>query len=119
MKKVVIALGIMVVTYIVLFTIPVGPRTIIYESVAEQGPMDHDVVVVEDNPRGDYLVRDNKLYLRTQETRGALVLVTFVSQTRWTAQKIQELRRAHPELEPYWPEPQAPDGGVQWVRRYR
>jgi hypothetical protein len=52
----------------------------------------------------DYVVRDGRLYLRVQTVRHSPLLVSFVSFGHWDAQKIEKLRRAHPELERYWPD---------------
>lgn len=122
MKKLVICLGIPIAVLIVLFMIPFGPKTVLFRSVTEQDRMQNDVVFtsqLEGYPRGQYVIHKDKLYLNTQETRGALVLTTFVSFTEWTPEMIEEFRRTHPELEKYWPDPGSPHGGVKWVKENR
>ncbi len=122
MKKLIIFLGIPTFVLIILFMIPFRPKSVLFRSVTEQDRMDDDVVFtsqLDGWPRGEYVVHNKKLYLNTQETQGALVLTTFVSFTKWTPDKIQKFRKAHPELEQYWPAPESPAGGVKWAQKDR
>jgi hypothetical protein len=64
----------------------------------------------------EYKVRDGKLYLKVQTTRPSMLLVTFVDFGDWDAEKVQKLRRNHPEFESYWPDRARHDGGVRWLR---
>jgi hypothetical protein len=64
----------------------------------------------------DYQVRDGKLYLLVQVTRPSMLVVTTVSFGDWDPEKVQLFRQKHPELEPFWPDRERPDGGVQWLR---
>ena len=122
MKRTIIFLGAAMLVLICLLSIPVRPKAVLFRSVTEQDPMEDDVVFscqLEGAPCGEYVIHSNKLYLNTQETRGALVLNTFVSFTDWTPEKIQGFRKAHPELEQYWPDPESPSAGVKWANGNR
>ena len=63
----------------------------------------------------EYLIRDGSLYLRIQSQRNLIVLMG-VSVDDWDADRIHAFRRAHPDLEKYWPDLDRPDGGVKWLR---
>jgi hypothetical protein len=63
----------------------------------------------------DYALLDGALYLRFQTTRGALLLVTHLDFREWTAADVEAFRKAHPKLEPHWPDPTRADGGVAWI----
>ena len=64
----------------------------------------------------DHIVRDGKLYLRTQSTRPNLLVVVGVDQVKWNPGLIADYRSEHPELESLWRDPTREDGGVLWLR---
>ncbi len=66
-------------------------------------------------PNGEFLVNNNKLYLKVQGTRSAVVLVTGVSFYDWSSGKLAKFRADHPELEQYYPDRTKPNAGIAWV----
>ncbi len=64
----------------------------------------------------DYVVRDGRLYLRVQTIWHSPFVVSFGGSGEWDVRGIEEFRRAHPELEGYWPDPGQAGGGVRWAK---
>jgi hypothetical protein len=68
-----------------------------------------------------YLIVGNVLYLRwmAYERHGSdadpdsqMWLIDYLP---WDYSRIEELRKGHPELERFWPDPKARGGGVLWA----
>jgi hypothetical protein len=70
------------------------------------------------NPDADYVIHDGRLFLKYQETRSAVLLVTGGRFIQWTPEKLQELRAGHPEVEHYLPDPSKADGGIPWFEKW-
>lgn len=66
-------------------------------------------------PNGDFIVHDNKLYLKVQGVRQVMGLVTAVRSYEWSPEKLARLRAEHTELEPYFPDATKPNGGIAWI----
>src|SRR5262249_6244155 len=62
-----------------------------------------------------YLVRDGVLYLEYQGVQSKLI-ANAVDRPEWDAGLLGELMVLHPELRVMLPDPDAPDGGVRWLR---
>jgi len=93
-------------TYVSVSAPLVGPLGIV-DNLFKTAP-------VFDTP-ADYFIQDGELFLRTQTTRYALLLVTYVNPGFRTSNDVQAFRKRHPELEGYWPRLDLPDGGVPWT----
>ena len=59
-----------------------------------------------------HLVSEGRLYLVVQRERQSLLLVMGVETETWDVARIRTFRAAHPDLEPYWPDPSREDGGI-------
>jgi hypothetical protein len=70
---------------------------------------------VEGRVEKSFAIHRGQLFLRFQRTWASSLLVTWVDFDEWTPERVEELRRAHSELETYWPEPGLKDGGLRWV----
>lgn len=68
-------------------------------------------------PNGDFLVYDNKLYLKVQGLRHAMVLVTGVRRYEWTVESLTKFRDEHPELESYLPGTTKSNAGIAWITK--
>ena len=66
-------------------------------------------------PNGDFIIYDNKLYLKVQGLSRAIVLVTFVRRYEWSTEKLAKFRTEHPELEPYLPDGTKHNAGIAWI----
>jgi len=65
----------------------------------------------------DFLIQDERLYLKFQESRPTLLFVRGKT-IKWSPSKLQKLREAHPEVERYLPDPTKPDGGIPWFDKW-
>lgn len=111
--------------YIILFCVPVFPGVKTYRAVDSVSKSSESINEFLKNKVSNndfeveshdlYAVKSGRLFLLCQSTRSAVVMVTFVSFTRWNEQTIEAFRRDHPELESSWPEPSRKDGGVPWL----
>jgi hypothetical protein len=98
----------------------IGPGSSAYSSVSSpesnwrfvEDQVDHRLEMFEAAP--DFMIREGRLYLRRQTVRHGLV-ATSVSHGDWTIQKLREFRRRNLELEVFWPDPAALNGGVAWI----
>src|SRR5437899_2024531 len=61
----------------------------------------------------EYAVLNGHLYLRTESTTSGSVFAYSEVDT-WD-EKLPSFRRAHPELEAFWPAPAKANGGVAWI----
>ena len=64
-------------------------------------------------PNGDFIVHDNKLYLKVQGVRQ--VMVTAVRSYERSPEKLARLRAEHTELERYFPDATKPNAGIEWI----
>lgn len=74
--------------------IPLIPGRGLYEGV---GPANGKSL--SGSGRAKYIFDGRELYLIRQQTGQALILVTWVKVTVWTAEDMARLRRNHPELD--------------------
>ena len=69
--------------------------------------------VVDDAPL--FIIRQQRLYLKTQSTRPKWNLYMEVDHPVWDVQAIARLKTEHPEVVPLLPDPEAANGGIQWI----
>jgi len=90
-------------------------ETFTYQSVRSGNPLLEKDATITTSPQSDvFLVRDRTLYLLVQKTCSEMLRVR-VTPTEWDEQAIRDFRQSHLELEEYWPDPQSPTGGVEWL----
>jgi len=63
----------------------------------------------------EYIIYNNKVYLAYFYRANSLLLAEGVTPVIWDADKLQEFRHRHPELENKWPDSSKPNGGISWI----
>jgi hypothetical protein len=108
--------------FLILFFVPFISPSSLYCPVSD--PVDHWMgsnLCITNKELGlksipEFIIYNNKLYLKVQTTRYALILITYTSFKDWDENKIIELRKKNPELERYWPDVQKSNAGIQWIK---
>jgi hypothetical protein len=80
---------------IALSFIPVFPGVATYEAV---GPARGQKITQRVGSQ-KFILKDGRLYLLRNETRHALVLVTYFRKVTWGEKELDELRKHHAELD--------------------
>lgn len=79
---------------LLLLFVPLGPETINYRSVVEQEDSVSTNMISSTNLKvvenSDYVIYNNKLYLKVQSTQSTLLLITYVNKYPWNIQKLSE-----------------------------
>jgi hypothetical protein len=99
-------------------TLPTGSPDSTLFSAAKGATRSDDVVWdlrLHEHSKGDFLIRDGRLYLRIQTIHHHFIDDT-VSRIAWTPQKLAELLHDHPEIASYLPDSGKPDGGIAWLQ---
>jgi hypothetical protein len=98
--------------------VPISDKTSLYRSVSDDFLLTQQMISsreVKSPRKADFIIYNNKLYLKIQDTQSGILLVTHVSRIDWDSYKIKKLRKQNPELEKYWPNPNQLNGGVKWI----
>lgn len=74
--------------------------------------------VVFDHGDKLFIVYNGKLYLRVQNDDSTHFFVVKKEED-WSVDRLRALYVGHPELRRYWPDVQADDLGVQWIKKSR
>jgi len=109
--------------YLALFFLPAGPWTNLYCPVSAKAKTWGDVprnqyiwtkswLSVDD----DYVVHEGRLFLRVQSTRPSIVTI-WLDEPRWDTSAITDLIKTHRDLRARLPNPDAANGGIEWIRR--
>lgn len=112
------SLGVLFICGMALLFAPLSTESGSFVSVTS--PDAHDLIsgnTLSGRPHGDFVIHEGQLYLKTQVTRSALILVTWVRRYDWSSAKLKEFRADHPELEGYYPDPTKPNAGITWIQR--
>jgi hypothetical protein len=100
-----------------LNSIPVTSENALFGSVS--APYSHDDSLfssrLPNQLRGDFIVHEDKLYLKIQGLQLSIIGVPVVTRYDWTLAKLKKFRAEHPELDRYFPDPAKPNAGVQWI----
>ena len=116
-----LAAGLIVVCGVVwLCLLPGGGYVNVFRSVTDGSTEPLDIIYREQPAQGgkpQYLREGGRLYLETARIREGWLAdwVSYRVRTTWEADDIARLRREHPELESYWPDPNQRNAGVKWV----
>ena len=62
----------------------------------------------------EYIVREDVLYLHVQTSLPSASIMT-VDLNEWSVDKLQRLKREHPELDQYWPDSNKKALGISWI----
>lgn len=98
--------------------VPINDKISLYRAVSDDFLPEKEMLTsqqVKSDREADFIIYKNNLYLKIQDTQSAILLVTHVSRIDWDSYKIKKLRKKHPELEKYWPNPNQLNGGVKWI----
>jgi hypothetical protein len=95
-------------------------ETVVYRDVRAGVSPDNSaekVLQYDSNASPEFLVDAGTLYLRIQRTYTRYGLYVVVDKEHWNGQKLQQLIKSHPELDPLFPDSRAGNGGIRWIEQ--
>lgn len=110
-------LGVLYVSSWLLTSIPVASEEALFGAVSSLNSHDDSLFSsrLPNQPRGDFIVHADKLYLKIQGVQLSILGVPLVTRYDWTPAKLKKFRAEHPELDRYFPDPSQSNAGVPWI----
>jgi len=93
-------------------TTPPGVHTAEFRSADDRGTLQRDFDADVTVPL--FVIDGGRLYLKTQSVQ-AVVVAMAVDTPTWDVEAVAALKRQHPEILAYLPDPNAANGGIPWI----
>jgi len=117
MKRIRYALFILIILLFVTMFFPFGEKIVVFKSVLPIENLEIEEMVISSKRDNipidrDFVIHQDKLYLRFQVTQSFGLIFTQTQNTNWNSERIEKLAQTYPELNKYW---YTPSRKVDWI----